>query len=143
MPIKLERQTVLGSFLVAKNRGNGAQRPSPVLVGCNILDRMNKEQLIEKYPSLSVLRILQISRKRDKSEVVAVHTGQAEVLPPFTVSRVTCELRKEALDIEILVQDSIGRSNQTQVLKDASKSMGDLSICCWLIDQMKKYGCHL
>ena len=122
VPVLIDGQTLKGSFLVTEDCVcRTVQSDHPILIGCNILRKLDHGPF-EKFP------ILRVSCSSEpESESVHFRTSEEEVLPPFSIRRVMCEVKSPKLNKELFVTDALGRFNPTlstiegsQVLKGNS-----------------------
>ena len=104
--VEISGQTLQGGFLVAEDRVcNGTQSDYPVLVGCNILRKMHEFSTGVGLHS-HVLKEAMNSQKKEDC-YTSVKTGKMEILPPYTIRRVVCQVENKTLfsGTEVLVRE--------------------------------------
>lgn len=110
VPIHLEGHSLLGSFMIAADRAchnATATTPEyPVLIGCNIFDTIGPSGLIDVLKSAKQ----KVNEKTAAScSPIPVQTGCVEVLQPFSIRRVRCQIETDVHPSpigEILVRDT-------------------------------------
>ena len=120
VPIMLDGQILGGSFVVTEDSAcRTVQSEHPILIGCNILRKLDRG-LLERFP---------VSRlNASENESVHFRTSMEEVLPPFSVRRVMCEVNSPKLNKELLVKDALGRLNPTLSTVEGSQVLDGDSV---------------
>lgn len=117
VPISILGQKLQGSFLVVADRARPVDDAEyPILVGCNILDRLKNESL----PPTVRLAMLQ-KRKESQEQVpisaslIRIHTKGSEVIPPFSVRRVSCDVAGSSLSSSDIIIRPTSDNRETTV----------------------------
>ncbi|XP_030835050.1 uncharacterized protein LOC115921593 [Strongylocentrotus purpuratus] len=119
VPISILGQKLQGSFLVVADRARPVDDAEyPILVGCNILDRLKNESL------LPTVRLAMLQKRKESQEqvpisasLIRIHTKGSEVIPPFSVRRVSCDVAGSSLSSSdiIICPTSDNRETTVQV----------------------------